>query len=654
MNRGTRGKATASIESQFVELVRKWVEMHPLRGDVLSVADIQVAAAKIMLKQGKRNWRLGANARLGAILLVLFVHEGLEVGGGGSGEGEPYILGVPMSEVYEMLECVISEAGLTKRVLLDNVAEVDTIGSTACLVQTMELSAALFPSEALPAASPVRMPSLSASGSGRSKKATSAEVHASLAALPYVESADLSSDIPGFLQMPLRQKLSLSFTRQRAFLRSLWAGCAAARELIFVGELLFVTAGFVTAYWMTCHATQVVSCVTLIVVAVTCYFSLLPFAIVMQQQPATNDNLDGGGTSKKATPAEVHASLAALPYVESADLSSDIPGFLQIPLRQKLSQSFTRQRALLALLTLSTTSLSPLFGEWDFAWQAVHGLSLDSLPRDSRLALYVASVYSTSLFVAALFPNDMSSKAGAQFQLPVVVGSTLRCVGVVLDVYHTGPLVNPACTAVHRLTSVVLFLAWLSAPVRSWAGRFDWYWGRCIHMTEGVALVTCTLLIRALGPSEHYPPGGMSLSAALARGGLAIVLGGLVLSPPNRRHLARLANHFGVNHVVLSLNDVDLNPINRRDAYGEIRPPSIPAPPSQSQGGGEEDMSGSSLTYSRAASHHTTKMPTPAFVCYAVEPPPAAQGGADEDMSGSSRYTSKMPPGAHYWVEPPP
>ena len=126
MNRGTRGKATASIESQFVELVRKWVEMHPLRGDVLSVADIQVAAAKIMLKQGKRNWRLGANARLGAILLVLFVHEGLEVGGGGSGEGEPYILGVPMSEVYEMLECVISEAGLTKRVLLDNVGWVHT------------------------------------------------------------------------------------------------------------------------------------------------------------------------------------------------------------------------------------------------------------------------------------------------------------------------------------------------------------------------------------------------------------------------------------------------------------------------------------------------------------------------------------------------
>ena len=182
-----------------------------------------------------------------------------------------------------------------------------------------------------------------------------------------------------------------------------------------------------------------------------------------------------------------------------------------------------------------------------------------------------------------------------------------------LDVYHTGPLVNPACTAVYRLTNVVLFVAWLSAPVRSWLCRFDWYWGRCIHLTEGVALVACTLLIRALGPSEHYPPGGMSLSAALARGGLAILLGGLVLSPPNRRRLARLANHLGVNHVVLSLRDIDLNPANRRDAYCEIRPPSI-RPPSQLQGGAEDDTSASSLTsprYSVPESHHTTKLTGP-------------------------------------------
>ena len=473
----------ASIESQVVELVRNWVEMHPLRGDVLSAADIHAAAAKIMLKQAKRNWRLGANARLGAILLVLFVHEGLEVGGGGSGESEPHILGIPMSEVYEMLEDVISEAGLTKRGLLDNVAEVDTIGSTTCLMQTMELSAALFPSEAPPA---VRAPSLRTTGSGRSKQATSAEAESLLATLPYVESADLSSDIPDYY-------------------------------------------------------------------------------------------------------------------------------FKQMPMRQKLSQSFTRQRALLALLSVLGTSFSLLFGEWDFVglgveWGSVCG-SLGTLSRDSRLVMYVVSVYSTSLLIMAAFPYNLSSAAGTQFLLPILVGSVLRCVGVVLDVYHTGPLVNPACTAVHRLTSVVLFGAWLSTPVQAWAGRFDWYWGRGIHMIEGVALVTCTLLIRALGPSEHYPPGGMSLSAALARGGLAIVLGGLVESPPNRRRLARLANHFGVNHVVLSLGDLDLNPVNHRDAYGAIRPPSLP-----------EVTSGSSLTSPpRAASHHT----------------------------------SKMPPGAHYWVKPP-
>ena len=115
----------------------------------------------------------------------------------------------------------------------------------------------------------------------------------------------------------------------------------------------------------------------------------------------------------------------------------------------------------------------------------------------------------------------------------------------------------------------------------------------------------------------------MSLSVALARGGLAIALGGLLLSPPNRRRLARLANHLGVNHVVLSLRDIDLNPANRRNAYGERRPPSI-RPPSQPRGGADDDMSESSLTMAspRAASHHTAKITS--FVAPAMPMGPAA------------------------------
>ena len=82
--------------------------------------------------------------------------------------------------------------------------------------------------------------------------------------------------------------------------------------------------------------------------------------------------------------------------------------------------------------------LHTLFGEFD-------GLiySFGSLPGDSRLWLYCVSLYIPCLIIAASFPVDVASPAGQRFAfVPTVCCGTLRCIGVGLDIYHTGTHVN--------------------------------------------------------------------------------------------------------------------------------------------------------------------------------------------------------------------
>ena len=73
-------------------------------------------------------------ARFAATLLILFVHEGLMATSGASGDDdEKQILGVPMSELYEMVKDTIRLARVTQEGLLDAVIVLDADGSTTTL-----------------------------------------------------------------------------------------------------------------------------------------------------------------------------------------------------------------------------------------------------------------------------------------------------------------------------------------------------------------------------------------------------------------------------------------------------------------------------------------------------------------------------------------
>ena len=250
--------------------------------------------------------------------------------------------------------------------------------------------------------------------------------------------------------------------------------------------------------------------------------------------------------------AQHHAPAPSRMWVDALSM-----GFL---CRQKLARRFTCMRLILLVLALLGPLLNALFTGWLFLFSTrpndsrVFLYFYSSLPNDSRVYLYFVSVYPYNLMIAARFPDHTVPEGKVLFI--GIVGSIIRCVGVLLDLFHTGALVNASCTLVHRLASVVIFCAWLHAGVLGYADRFSWANARCVHCIEGAAFLLSTMLIRALGPSERYPPGSMSFGCALARGCLPLLLGGVILSRRNRLRVATLANRLGIYHVTVSLGEL--------------------------------------------------------------------------------------------------
>ena len=229
---------------------------------------------------------------------------------------------------------------------------------------------------------------------------------------------------------------------------------------------------------------------------------------------------------------------------------ANMPAFMHAPIKEKLANNYRRQRIIMSILALTAPLVHSLYGEWKFIY------SFGDLPADSRLLLYLVSVGSASIGCAAAFPLDPTTEAGAKFTvIPVTIGSMLRCFGVVLDLYHTGYIVNDACTLVHRITNTVLFCSWFQGIWLGLNRRFTWKMSRTCHAIDGFAIFLCTLLIRHLGPSTGYPPGAMSFPAALTRGLSALLLGLVGLAPSNRLRIARFATHLGWNHVTMSLEE---------------------------------------------------------------------------------------------------
>ena len=753
----------------FLELVQLWIKAHPVSTSAVSPANVALAAAKILLKQSNRNWMASANANLAAILLVLFVNEGLQAerrrdSEGVEGDGDPQILGIGMSEVFEMVETIISANAITRTELLSSVAAVDKLGTTTEFVCSQQLAAVLF----------------------AHKDART-------------------------MQPPQRGERPST----RLSLRSVWARREAAWELVQVHEMIAITFGFVVAFWTSSRMssgmgrTVVVAAVSLIgwctiavifpsaattpgfarlstplVVAhglatlfVVCYnymtashvnraceavhallclavglnsgqslarlyrrrrcgqgygwihvrttlaidglsfvaatlalrwvgppqvyppgqvqfhsalargFTTLGLAVVGTQSnrhrvkkliltiaaklgPASAERnvetlfhsmsavLEELSTAAPAQPAELspRSTISAKPYfgiwgsplppcvnklpcAESAQISQEMPPDLYYVFRRKLAQNFTVQRAIVSALALSGPLLHSLFGEWEGIL-----FTLGTLPGDTRLVMYTISVYGTSMIIAAAFPINATSDAGAKFCAPIVACSALRCIGVVLDVRNCRTyLVNSTCSLVHLTASAIIFSIWLVGVHMGVRARLSWQVARCVHVIEGSTFVLCTVLLRILGPVARYPPGNMSFVAALARGVLPVLLGGFILTPQNRIKFSQLANHLGFNHVTLSLGELTAmqsdigsdNAVGWEDRHTRPRSDSLDTP--------EEDNGPCS-----SVSHHTAKLCDPSAAVTRRYIPVGCEGRQSDSFSEGdacssvSHHTAKL------------
>lgn len=320
-----------------------------------------------------------------------------------------------------------------------------------------------------------------------------------------------------------------------------------------------------------------------------------------------------------STQPSVPEDSTALPCMESAHLSGD--SFQNAALRQALARRYTFLWVIVSMICISGPLLQSLYGEWDFIF------SFGTLPADTRVMFYMLSLYGSTMIVAAAFPVNPASEVGAKFTfVPVVVCAVLRCFGVCLDLYHNGHHATVGCTVVHWLASIVVFATWVFASVQGVRRRVTWYIARCVHAMEGTAFILCALLMRALGPAAHYPPGAMSFPAALFRGLLAVTLSAVILKPLNRIRMSQVANRFGWNHVTVGLGELTSA---RRGEVGGVGGASLPSvsldASSDSQARshhshytakvGHESPFREEMPTSPAESHHTTKLGSDAQPC---------------------------------------
>jgi hypothetical protein len=80
-----------------------------------------------------------------------------------------------------------------------------------------------------------------------------------------------------------------------------------------------------------------------------------------------------------------------------------------------------------------------------------------------------------------------------------------------------------------------------------------------VLLLDGFEFCRMAFALRRDGPPPIYPPRNGTFLFAIVRGLVTITIGAM-LSHSNRHRLAALANHFGWNHVTLTLNHVQRAP----------------------------------------------------------------------------------------------
>ena len=170
---------------------------------------------------------------------------------------------------------------------------------------------------------------------------------------------------------------------------------------------------------------------------------------------------------------------------------------------------------------------------------------------------------------AVLFPENPDSAAARRCCLPIIVASCIGDLSAVLfhlELYaETRPPLSSTnasweerarlCIHLFLLCFVVLF---------SVVGQFvvflfyknSWRNLRLAMAFDGIVWSTAVLLLCALG-EERYPPGDVPFAAAWGRPS-AVLIGSACFTPSVRAMIARFGVQSGINHVSLSLEDLQL------------------------------------------------------------------------------------------------
>jgi hypothetical protein len=163
--------------------------------------------------------------------------------------------------------------------------------------------------------------------------------------------------------------------------------------------------------------------------------------------------------------------------------------------------------------------------------------------------------------LAALFPTDagLRSRSARLVLVPIGGARWLGTSWALLAELRTMPAYgHAACNAAHGLSSLLLGAAVALNLLLHATSRHSWAAIRAMNVAVALAIVATNGAVAALeaGAGERrYVPvgqGGITLAVALARGGVTLLVMGLVTAS-NRRALAALGLRAGVAHVSVSL-----------------------------------------------------------------------------------------------------
>ena len=656
------------VTSEFMVLVDEWLIAHPVKSyTYLKKSNLRFAAAKVLILHSQRasaaKTMQDGGARLAAVLLILFVHEGLKAkssnvsgpygkpSASSTGEGEPQILGVSMSTIFQMVKDTIRLASLTRNDMLDAVwaAELDPEGSTVALVQSQQLSAELFTQgeqqHGAAAGPAVGRPSLRALWASRQTARVLLRTHTWLIVLGGGGTAMWASLWPHRFGTALWTDPSgRTATCALGVVLSLWAlvnvfpedlESKAGARMIFplattqvLGSTLVVCYGYLQrgeSYNPECEAVHLVLCVGVVcngaVSLALCFLGRFSWAAV--RVALVVDGLlfcasvvalrvlgppPGGHYPPGGAPFPMACTRGALPLflglvltgpcrrgivrtsrslgvqmgvrvdallcamVDALDAEGDgatavvesagIDDWgrleelrlwgsgMERMMRRQLAQRYIRLRLLLCALIGTWFALAENLHLWRHV--AIFGT-------DARMLVFGCVAVAMTTVITSTFPTDINSPSARRFLLPIgwlVAG----CTGFYAwqSFYRDGLAthVNPPCKFVHASTCILSTAVWTGLAVCCSAAGGSWGLLRLVLVLDGMVFILCALAMRHLGPPPFYLPHNVSFAEAVLRSATTPALA-LCLTAGNRHRIAALANRGGLNHVSVTLTQVE-------------------------------------------------------------------------------------------------